>query len=156
MSPLFDGWAALPRSLDRDDFRLLPAVRAYLSTGRSIEGGLTGVRSLRDRRLLGGLSTADAVLLTLLTLRPRAWPTRSNRAPVLSGSARGCWPGNPCGKAATVVALFAVATTVLYDPRALDRAASLTGATIEVRLVPRVHSSGLGGMSITWRLCRRR
>jgi hypothetical protein len=121
--------------LGRDDVRLRHAVRADLLDRAERDGGLTAAIAAETAAVLGGLAgAADAVLLTCSTLGPAVARTTPSTAPVLrvdEALAR-----QAVRQGGTVVALCAVATTVPSTRELFERAAVLTGATIEVRLVP--------------------
>jgi hypothetical protein len=121
--------------LGRDGVRLRHAVRADLLDRAEREGGLTAAIVAETAAALGDLAGgADAVLLTCSTLGPAVAYAKRSVAPVLrvdEALAR-----QAVRQGGAVVALCAVATTVPSTRELFERSAALTGATIEVRLVP--------------------
>jgi hypothetical protein len=109
-------------------------VRADLLDRAEREGHLTAAIVAETAAALRGLAgEADAVLLTCSTLGPAVALTNRAAAPVLrvdEALAR-----QAVREGGTVVALCAVATTVPSTREVFERAAALTGATIEVGLV---------------------
>jgi len=128
-------FAAALRELGRDDVRLRHVVRADLLDRAEREGRLTAAIAAETAAALIGLAgEADAVLLTCSTLGPAVAHTKQAAAPVLRvDEALARYAVREGG---TVVALCAVATTLPSTREIFERAAALTGASIEVRLVP--------------------
>ena len=123
------------RELGRGDVRLRHAVRADLLDRAERDGGLTATIVAEAAAVLDGLAgAADAVLLTCSTLGPAVARAKQAAVPVLrvdEALAR-----QAVREGGAVVALCAVATTVPSTRDIFERAAALTGATVEVRLVP--------------------
>ena len=130
-----DVFDAALRELGRDDVRLRHVVRADLLDRAERDGGLTAAIVAETAAALGDLAGgADAVLLTCSTLGPAAAHTKRAAVPVLrvdEALAR-----HAVRDGGSVVALCAVATTVPSTRDLFERAAALTGTTVEVRLVP--------------------
>ena len=122
------------RELGRDDVRLQHIVRADLLDRAECAGGLTAAIVAETVAALIGLAgEADAVLLTCSTLGPAVAQAKPAAAPVLrvdEALAR-----HAVRHGGTVIALCAVATTLPSTREIFERAAALTGARIEVRLV---------------------
>ena len=123
------------RELGFDRLVLRHVVRADLLDLAEQVGGLTAAIMVEAVASLCALSAdADAVLLTCSTLGPAVAEAPSASAPLLRADdalAREAVAGG-----GLVVALCAVATTLESTREVFERAARLTGARIDLRLVP--------------------
>ncbi len=123
-------------SLGRRDLELHHRVRADLLSRAEREGGLTAEIATETVGVLQEMSAAaDAVLLTCSTLGPAA-ETAADEAscPILRVDA--ALAAEAVAGGGTVVVLCAVETTIGPTRRLFERAASHTGATVSIELVP--------------------